>query len=426
MLIGVIADDFTGASDIANVLARGRIASGGLRTTQFMGIPDQAAASDCEAGVISLKSRSIPAEEACRQSLLALDWLLSQGCRQIVFKYCSTFNSTPDGNIGPVAEALAEALGVYGVAVCPAFPAAGRTVYQGHLFVGDKLLNKSGLQNHPLTPMTDPDIRRWLQRQCREAVGHAPLETVRSGADTLSASLGNAARSGQRLVVIDAIDDADLVTIGTAVGSERLITGGSGIALALPELVAAEERTAGGTKAFEGVRGPEVILAGSCSKATLAQIDHHLSGGHPSMAVDVTELLSGRIRVEDAVEFVRRNPGQAPLVYSSAPAERVGEAQAKFGREEVAGRLDAFFGEVAQRLVAGGLRRLVVAGGETSGAVVKALDLKSVEIGPEIDVGVPVLQACGDQPLVLALKSGNFGSTDFFTKALNILCGDDA
>lgn len=227
MLIGVIADDFTGASDIANVLARGRGA--GLRTTQFVGLPREAAPADCEAGVIALKSRSVPAEEACRQSLRALDWLLRQGCWQIVFKYCSTFDSTQEGNIGPVAEALAAALNVRGVVVCPAFPAAGRTVFQGHLFVGDRLLSESGLQDHPLTPMTDPDIRRWLQLQCREPIGHAALGLVRQGPDALAAALRAAARAGQRLVVVDAVEDADLVVVGTAAKDARLVTGGSGV-----------------------------------------------------------------------------------------------------------------------------------------------------------------------------------------------------
>lgn len=423
MLIGVIADDFTGASDIANILARGRTAAGGLRTTQFMGVPDRPAEADCEAGVVSLKSRSIPAEDACRQSLEALAWLRGQGCRQIVFKYCSTFDSTPDGNIGPVAEALAEALDVHGVVVCPAFPAASRTVYQGHLFVGDKLLNESGLQNHPLTPMTDPDIRRWLQRQCRGEVGHAPLETVRRGADALAEALAAAGRAGRRLVVTDAVEDTDLVTIGMATRDARLVTGGSGIALAMPELVAAEERAAGGAMAFAGVAGPEAILAGSCSRATLVQVERHQAAGHPVMPVDVEDLLTGRVAAEAAVAFVRQNVGHAPLVYSSASPERVRDTQAAFGREAVADRLDAFFGEVARLLVADGVQRLVVAGGETSGAVVKALDLTSVDIGPEIDVGVPVLQVRDGAPLALALKSGNFGSRDFFSKALNVLGG---
>src|SRR4051794_1892975 len=225
MLLGVIADDFTGASDIANTLAKG-----GLSTVQFLGVPTKPAPEACEAGVVALKSRSIPAADAVALSLEAFEWLRAQGRRQFVFKYCSTFDSTPEGNIGPVGEALARALDVKGVAACPAFPTTGRTVYQGHLFVGDRLLNESGLENHPLNPMTDPDLRRWLARQTRDPVGLVPLAVVRQGAAAVGEALKASAARGETLVIVDALDDADLMTIGAACSGAALLTGGSGIA----------------------------------------------------------------------------------------------------------------------------------------------------------------------------------------------------
>jgi uncharacterized protein YgbK (DUF1537 family) len=418
MLLGVVADDFTGASDIANTLAKG-----GLATVQFLGVPEGAAPPDCEAGVVALKSRSVPAQEAVALSLAALDWLRAQGCRQFVFKYCSTFDSTPEGNIGPVAEAMAQALGAKGVVACPAFPGAGRTVYQGHLFVGDRLLNESGMESHPLNPMTDADIRRWLARQSRAPVGLVPWATLRQGAGAIRRALAEAAASGQTLVIADAISDEDLVAIGEACAAAPLLTGGSGIALGLPQNFIREGLASGSGSAYEGVDGPEAILAGSCSRATLAQIEAH-QRAHPVLEIEVEAVFEGAVTPEALVAFAGAHRGEAPLIYSSAAPAKVASLQSTYGREAVAHKLDDLFAETARRLVAGGVRRLVVAGGETSGAVVSALGLGAVAIGPEIDPGVPALAALGGaQPLALALKSGNFGATDFFAKALRVLTG---
>ncbi|MEK1930531.1 MAG: 3-oxo-tetronate kinase [Pararhizobium sp.] len=422
MLLGVIADDFTGASDIANTISKGLPGQGGLRTAQFLGIPEENAPADIEAGVVSLKSRSIPAEQAIEQSLAALSWLLAQGCRQIVFKYCSTFDSTPEGNIGPVGEALAAALGVKGVVACPAFPGAGRTVYMGHLFVKDRLLNESGLQNHPLNPMTDPDIRRWLAQQAKDTVGLVAHECVRQGADVVQQILRGASISGQTLVIVDAISDEDLVTIGTSVTDHRLVTGGSGIAIGLPANFIRMGLAIGNVGVPAGTEGPEAILAGSCSGATREQVGIHAQN-HPTLAIDVNSVMSGETTSEMLVDFLRKHRGAAPLVYSSGTPEEVGVVQSRYGRQAVADRLDELFAETARKLVASGVRRLVVAGGETSGAVVSALDLGALTIGPEIDPGVPVLLSQGEQPIALALKSGNFGAPDFFTKALERLSG---
>ncbi|MBN9245520.1 MAG: four-carbon acid sugar kinase family protein [Mesorhizobium sp.] len=421
MLVGVIADDFTGASDIANTLARGPRGRDGLQTMQFLGIPRETAAGDVEAGVVSLKTRSIPALEAVEQSLNALEWLKAQGCRQIVFKYCSTFDSTPQGNIGPVAEALADALGVKGVLACPAFPATGRTVHQGHLFVHGRLLSESGMQNHPLTPMTDPDIRRWLARQVSGPVGLVPTAVVRSGAEAVRAALADAAGRGETLVIADASTDDDLLALGRACNGAALVTGGSGIALGLAANFLDSGEAAGVTGGFRGVDGPEAILAGSCSGATRRQVELHAQR-HPALAVDVGDVMSGRTGAADLAAFVTQHEGRSPLVYSSSDPETVERVQQRHDRERVSENLESLFAGLACALVEGGLRRLVVAGGETSGAVVTALGLDALAIGPEIDPGVPVLTN-REGTLALALKSGNFGSPDFFEKALARLAG---
>ncbi|RUW29704.1 four-carbon acid sugar kinase family protein, partial [Mesorhizobium sp. M1A.F.Ca.IN.020.06.1.1] len=390
MLVGVIADDFTGASDIANTLAKGLPGEGGFRTVQYLGIPAEKAAVEVEAGVIALKSRSIEAGEAIRQSLAALRWLLDQGCRQIVFKYCSTFDSTPAGNIGPVAESLAAALGAKGVVACPAFPGAGRTVYQGHLFVKDRLLNESGLQNHPLNPMTDADIRRWLRLQTTTDVGHVDLETVRQGPSAIDAVLKEHGAQNRTLIIVDAIADDDLVAIARAAASHRLVTGGSGIALGLAANFIEQGLIAGARPGVTVVDGPDAILAGSCSGATREQVQIHRTN-HPALAIDVAAVMDGSITVEDLTSFLLANQGRKPLVYSSGTPDEVKAIQARFGREKVAETLDHLFASTASQLVKSGINRLVVAGGETSGAVVSALDLGPLAIGAEIDPGVPVL-----------------------------------
>lgn len=421
MLIGVIADDFTGASDIANTLAKGGGGSPGLATTQFLGIPSTSVRAACEAGVVALKSRSIPAYQAISQSLAALDWLLEQGCRQIVFKYCSTFDSTEKGNIGPVGEALAEALGTGGVVACPAFPAAGRTLYMGHLFVGDTPLDESSLRHHPLTPMTDSDLRRWLRKQSRHPVGFVPWTRVSKGSAAIATALSQAQQAGETLVVVDALTEDDLLAIGEACADALLITGGSGVALGLPRNLHRAGLATGGPGGFQPSRGREAILAGSCSQATLAQIAHH-EASHPVMRLAIADVMAHQVSALEIIAFVESNEGRAPLVCTSQPSEQVRAMQERYGTEAVAGAIDALFAETARALVERGLKRLVVAGGETSGAVASAIGYEALDIGPEIAPGVPAVSADWGR-LALALKSGNFGTTDFFERALAVLEG---
>lgn len=405
MLLGAVADDFTGASDLANTLARG-----GMRTVQFIGPGGEEA---CEAGVVALKTRSIPAAEAVARSLEAARWLLGQGCRQILFKYCSTFDSTPEGNIGPVAEALAELTGAGVVVACPAFPRAGRRVFMGHLFVGDRLISESGMENHPLTPMTDPDIRRWLRRQAKGDVGLITLDVVRDPAALREAL----AAPGRQLVIADAVADEDLLSLGAALGEAPLVTGGSGIALGLPANFRAKGLLAGEEEALPRPEGPGVVLSGSCSTASLGQVERYLARA-PGLAVDPAAILGGEISPDGAADWVRAQGETAPIVYSSAEPGRVAEAQRRFGREESAAAVEGFFAGLARRLADDGHRRIVVGGGETSGAVVEALGLRSLRVGAEIAPGVPALFATRGGDLGLALKSGNFGGPDFYAEAL--------
>ncbi|MEP2704039.1 MAG: 3-oxo-tetronate kinase [Roseibium sp.] len=406
MKLGVIADDFTGASDIALMLSEG-----GMPTVQYVGVPTEKATPDVAAGVISLKSRTAPIQEAIVTSLAAVDWLLAQGCEQIIFKVCSTFDSTPAGNIGPVTEALAEKLGETSVLVCPAFPENGRTVFQGHLFVKDTLLSESGMQNHPLTPMTDPDLRRVLADQTSWDVGHIATDTVWSGPDAMTNAM---AGLGKSMIIVDAIRNEDLVTIGQAAKSRKLMTGGSGIALGLP----ANFGYSPASNTWTGETGNAVILSGSCSTATRGQVLTYKTHA-PSRELLAGDIMDGKIVLSELVNWVLEQD-KTPLLYSSADPAIVAAAQDRYGREKCAAAIEGLFSDLAGALANAGVERIVVAGGETSGAVVSGLNANILEIGPKIAAGVPALKVSG-RPLTLALKSGNFGGPDFFVEALSIL-----
>lgn len=412
MLLGCIGDDFTGSSDLANTLAKQ-----GMRTVQYTGIPQTNSDKDVEAGVVALKSRSNDTTEAVTQSLAALKWLQAQGCEQFFFKYCSTFDSTLKGNIGPVAQALAEALNAYKVVVCPAFPGTGRSIYQGHLFVNDALLNESGMQNHPLTPMTDADIRRWLKPQTTLNVGHIAATDVLAGSSSIEHALEREHAANNRLIVVDALRDEDLMHIGKALSSSVLITGGSGIAMGLPRNFADQGRLAGTANSWRGETGQCVALSGSCSATTRAQVELHAQS-NPSLQVNAAQIIDASVKPADVIQWLQGKTG-VPLIYSSADPSVVKQVQSKFGTKESAQALEQFFAEVAQLLTTTGVRKILTAGGETSGAIVEGLSLKSLEIGPEIDPGVPALRAGPE--LVIALKSGNFGASDYFAKAEAIL-----
>jgi uncharacterized protein YgbK (DUF1537 family) len=417
MLLGCIADDLTGATDLALMLVRG-----GMRTVQVIGVPpmgDELPASD--AIVVALKSRTIPADDAVAQSLAAAEVLLAAGARQLFFKYCSTFDSTDAGNIGPVAEALLSRLGGGLTLACPAFPANRRTVYEGQLFVGGVPLAESPMKDHPLTPMRDSNLVRVLQRQTRLPVGLIAYDVVERGAEAVADALESAGASGQGIVIVDALNERHLRDIGTAARHLPLITGGSGVALGLPDnfrrdgLLAAADPT----ESFSAPAGLSAILAGSCSAATREQVARAKAAGLPSIEVDAADLAGGPARAEAVAARAREclSPRAPVLVYSSAPPEVVRRVQAELGREESGHLVEQAMARIAKALVDSGVTRMIVAGGETSGAVITALGLSALEIGPEIDPGVPWTRSLDGRPLALALKSGNFGAPDFFTKA---------
>ncbi|GIK86158.1 MAG: HPr kinase [Betaproteobacteria bacterium] len=419
LLLGAIADDFTGATDLASMLVRA-----GMRTVQTIGIPSRPLDDASDAVVVALKSRTIPAADAVAQSLAALGWLRAQGARQIYFKYCSTFDSTDAGNIGPVADALLDALGATFTIACPAFPTNRRTVYLGHLFVGDALLSDSPMRDHPLTPMRDANLVRVLARQTPRRVGLVAHDTVARGAGALRAEFARLAGDGVAHAVVDAIDDDDLMAIGAACRDLALVTAGSGVALGLPQNFRAAGQLPLRRDAAQlpSVPGAAAVLAGSCSAATRRQVDAmrrtHTAVPLDPLAAGSPEALADAAFGQVAADLAASRPF---LVYSTAEPEAVARVQDALGREQAAARVEAAFGALARRLVDRGVRKLVVAGGETAGAVVQALGVESLAIGPAIDPGVPWTTARGRTTLALALKSGNFGSDDFFAKSLAML-----
>jgi uncharacterized protein YgbK (DUF1537 family) len=412
LLLGCIADDYTGASDLANTLTRQ-----GLRTIQTIGVPDNALPLDkIDAVVVALKTRSVPSTEAIARSLVALAWLRGEGARHIMFKICSTFDSTDAGNIGPVTEALAAALGAPIVPVTPAFPETGRTVFQGHLFVGSRPLDESPLKDHPLNPMRDADLVRVLARQSTHAVGLLALETVERGADAITAQLAALAQAGVRSAIVDAVTERNLVASGRAAFAMPLSTGASGLGLGLARAALGEGRAAA-LPVWPTVGGNAAIIAGSCSAATLEQIaavaDHM-----PVQALDIDRLLNDEGYAATIVEWAgERLPRGPVLLASSATPDAVGRLKSTHGAE-VGAKIEAALAGLAAALIGLGVRRLIVAGGETSGAVIDRLGVTALEIGGEIAPGVPLLRSECSETMLFALKSGNFGGRDFFQVAL--------
>lgn len=418
-ILGCVADDLTGATDLALMLKRN-----GMSVVQMIGVPSPAtAAPDADAIVVALKSRTIPAQEAVEMSLASLEWLKAAGCRQYLFKYCSTFDSTDRGNIGPVTDAMMTNLQTGISIACPAFPENRRTVYQGHLFVGDRLLSESPLKDHPLTPMTDADLVRVLQRQSRAKVGLVAFETVEAGADAIATALDSLAADGPAIAIVDAVSDRHLETIGRAVSDLPLLTGGSGIAMGLPENYRMRGwlRDTAGDDRFAPPSGRTLCIAGSCSKATRGQIAEARTE-MPVFDADAERILKGEPVLEEARAWLGETLAAGPaLVCSSDDPAHVADIQSRYGREHAGETVERFFADLARSARDIGVDRFVVAGGETSGAVVGALGAEALRIGPEIDPGVPWTVSTGDAPVALALKSGNFGGPDFFTKAIGML-----
>ncbi len=419
LLLGCIADDFTGATDLANNLVRS-----GMRVMQINGLPAENLAAETDAVVIALKSRTIPAQEAVSQSLAALAWLRKQGAQQIYFKYCSTFDSTPAGNIGQVTEALMDALGTDFTIATPAFPDNGRTVFKGHLFVGDVLLQESGMQNHPLTPMKDANLVRVLQAQCKRKVGLVDYRTVNAGSDAIKQRIAALREQGVGIAVVDAVSNEDLMRLGKALKSMPLVTAGSGVAIGLPPNHGLAPSSQ--TSTLPTAQGYQAIVSGSCSLATNRQVANFIAAGFPSMVIDPQCIARGEDVATEALAWAKPLLAKGPvLMYSTAQSNVLKSIQSELGAEAAGAMVEDALARIARGLVQSGVRQLIVAGGETSGACVQALNVKQMQIGPQIDPGVPWCHAHSDAAdnagLHLTLKSGNFGTDDFFTKAFKVL-----
>jgi len=429
LLLGCIADDFTGATDLANNLVRA-----GMRVVQTIGVPSSPLPADCNAVVVALKSRTIAPNDAVAQSLEALAWLQEQHDQQIYFKYCSTFDSwysgDERGNIGPVTEALMDALHCAFTIATPAFPDNQRTVCKGHLFVGDVLLSDSGMKNHPLTPMRDANLVTVLQAQCQRKVGLIDYRTVARGAAAVTAHIAELQAQGVGIAVVDALSNEDLYRLGPALKDMRLLTAGSGVAIALPANwgIAPSPKSAQLPPAL----GYKAIVSGSCSSATQGQVAHFLQH-HATQAWQIhplswaTHATASEI-AQPVLQWAEQHLQQGPvLVYSTADAAGVQAAQAQLGQQAAGERMEQVLAHIAQGLVRLGVGQLVIAGGETSGACVQALHISQMHIGAQIDPGVPWCHAHSPSApasgLHLTLKSGNFGTPDFFTKAFQSLHG---
>jgi len=416
ILLGCIADDFTGATDLANNLVRA-----GMRTVQTIGVPNGPVDADVQAVVVALKSRTIAPSEAVAQSLQALQWLRAQGAQQIYFKYCSTFDSTAQGNIGPVTEALMDALGCDFTIATPAFPDNKRSVFKGYLFVGDVLLNESGMQNHPLTPMADANLVRVMQAQTRRSVGLVDYSVVSRSAQAVAQRFAELKALGIGVAIVDAVTNDDLMRLGPALKDLPLVTAGSGVAIGLPQNFGVQPSLQ--ASHLPPAAGLQAVLSGSCSLATNRQVAAFIASGRPALAIEPMQIAAGIDVVAHALAWAGAHLADGPvLVYSTADTGAVKSVQAQLGVEQAGAMVERAIAAIARGLVEGGVRQLVVAGGETSGACVQALDITQMQIGPQIDPGVPWCHARTPAGGVhITLKSGNFGTDDFFTKAFGML-----
>ena len=413
MRLGVIADDFTGATDIASFLVQN-----GLPTIQFNGVPARQDDVSAQAIVISLKSRSCPAEQAIAQSLAALEWLQQQGCDRFYFKYCSTFDSTEQGNIGPVTDALLAALGETQTVISPALPVNGRTVYQGYLFVADRLLAESGMRHHPVTPMTDSNLVRLMTRQAKGQAAVVNAAQLDQGAAAVREQLDVLKAQGINYVVLDALNEQHLLTQGEALKAMRLVTGGSGLAMGIARAWATQQQHSDAERAGRPQGERAVVISGSCSQMTNLQVQAYRTRA-PSLEVVVERCLDdAEGYAQELCDWVvaHHQPSLAPLLFATADAQQLQAIQQQYGAARSSAAVEHLFAAVTRELKARGWQRFIVAGGETSGVVAQSLGVTAFHIGPTISPGVPWVRDI-QQPLSLALKSGNFGDEQFFARA---------
>lgn len=417
-ILGCIADDFTGATDIAGLLARS-----GVKVSLRIGIPDHPPTDTSPFEVIALKSRTAPVADAVAETRAALAWLRKAGAKRFFWKYCSTFDSTAEGNIGPVAEALMADLDTDQTIYCPAFPENGRSIFMGNLFVGQLPLSESSMKDHPLTPMRDSNLMRLLEPQVTKRVGLTDRLTVASGVEALRENLADHRADKTAHIVVDAVANADLETIAAACRDMPLMTGGSAVAMPLPALYLADGLLAADAAKLDAriIASETIILSGSCSAMTNAQVAAYRATGVASYQLDPLALTqTGQGPVLDWL--AEQNLSQAPLVYATADPASVKAAQDKLGVAAVGELIEQALAACAVAARDAGARRIVVAGGETSGAVTKALGVTQLDIATEIAPGVPWTYCTSNgHDIALALKSGNFGTVSFFTDAQTIL-----
>ena len=418
-VLGCIADDFTGATDIAGLLARS-----GAGVSLRIGVPDQPPENTAALEVIALKCRTSPVEEAVAETCAALEWLRRAGAQRFFWKYCSTFDSTAEGNIGPVAEALMEALDTDQTIYCPAFPENGRSIFMGNLFVGTEPLAESPMKNHPLTPMRDSNLMRLLKPQVTRPVELINRLKVAEGANAVKAEMAAlAANNNAAHIVIDAVANEDLRTIATACRDMPLLTGGSAIAMSLPQLYSEDGLLDLNTSrvTHQAPDRSTIILSGSCSEMTNAQVAHYCANGAPAYLLDPISLAEQG--VQPALDWLaQQDMYRAPLVYATAEPASVKATQEKLGVEKAGTLVEDALAAIAVFARDTGARRFIVAGGESSGAVTQALGVSALDIGPEIAPGVPwTFCVSNDVALALTLKSGNFGTEGFFTEASAVL-----
>jgi len=419
VILGCIADDFTGATDLAGLLARS-----GVHVSLRLGVPTTPPEDAAPFEVIALKCRTAPAGDAVAECLSALAWLQAAGARRFFWKYCSTFDSTADGNIGPVAEALMADLGADQTIYCPAFPENGRSIFMGNLFVGQQPLAESPMKDHPLTPMRDSNLMRLLEPQVTRPVGLADRLIVARGEGALRSRLAELRADGTAHVVVDAVADADLHTIAAACRDMVLMTGGSAVAMPLPELYRQDGMLPADAPAATRPDLPAggVILSGSCSAMTNEQVRAYEKQG-PSFRLDPLRL--AETGPAAAIDWLRAQAADAvPLIYATAAPDDVRAAQNRLGVAEAGALVEQALGDLARAAFDAGRRRFVVAGGETSGSVARSLGLSRLDIGMEIAPGVPWTYARVEaEDVAITLKSGNFGDRDFFATALARLEG---
>jgi 3-dehydrotetronate 4-kinase len=405
---GVIADDFTGGSDIASFFVKG-----GLSTVLYTGVPNIEEAPEAEVCVIALKTRTQNPKEAVKDSLEAIRWLKEQGAQQFYIKYCSTFDSTPEGNIGPICDAVMEELDVPYTILCPALPVNGRIVKEGCLYVNEVPLHKSPMKDHPLTPMWDCDLVHLMDAQSKfPSVKMSDALNKEEVNERISRKI---AEHSHFYIIPDYETEEDAEKLVQLFGELKLITGGSGLAYPLAKMHKENTEADG----FERSNSPALLLAGSCSEATRNQIKEFEQSGGKTYFMDPLKLISGEESVERIWNVISQNKEESVLVYSSDTPEKVRDIQQQ-GKEEVAGRLEKATADLAEFAVQAGFHRIIVAGGETSGAVAKRLGYKGYHIGDSISPGVPIMIPIEDSRIRMVFKSGNFGKSDFFLQALSL------